>query len=212
VRLSMEEVNLFKKYNPNNTDKFSCGGKNFTVDDLIDTIQAQHDEIESLKNWNACSAEDHEKLVESYKRRIELEEEVEQFKIFTGEIEPDGDFIEILQCDREELIKWLGRCAWHCKKVNELDKANEQLKKVVDEWKYEAECHMDEVITSKKENDAKDTALERARRGIASIIEQYTTDFTEEELLQLCPRDKVILEYANETLELLDKALGGDTP
>lgn len=30
--------------------------------------------IESLKNWNACEAEDHKRLIESDKRRIELEE------------------------------------------------------------------------------------------------------------------------------------------
>jgi ABC-type transporter Mla subunit MlaD len=65
-----------------------------------------------------------------------------------------------------------------------------------------------------KEIDQKDTAMERAARGVKSIIEQYTTDFTDEELLSdaLCPREKVVLEYANETLEVLQEALGGDTP
>jgi ABC-type transporter Mla subunit MlaD len=63
-----------------------------------------------------------------------------------------------------------------------------------------------------KEIDQKDTALERAARGVTSIIEQYTTDFTEEELLSdaLCPREKVVLEYAKETLEVIEEAIGGE--
>jgi ABC-type transporter Mla subunit MlaD len=63
-----------------------------------------------------------------------------------------------------------------------------------------------------KEIDKKDTALERAVRGVKSIVEQYTTDFTEEELSSdvICPREKVVLEYAKETLEVIEEAIGGE--
>lgn len=47
---------------------------------LLLLIEAQQDEIESLKNWNACEAEQYKKLLESDKRRIELEEEIEREK------------------------------------------------------------------------------------------------------------------------------------
>ncbi|HUV84241.1 MAG TPA: hypothetical protein VMV86_00945 [Methanosarcinales archaeon] len=72
------------------------------------------------------------------------------------------------------------------------------------------QCKEHPMSKLKHEIDANDSALERERRGVASIIEQYTTDFTEEELAGdvLCPREKVVLEYAHETLELLE-AVGG---
>jgi hypothetical protein len=77
VRLSMEEVSYHKFL-------IQEGGLIAVPlnvgEDLCDTIEAQQQEIESLKNWNACEAEDHERLLESDKRRIELEEEIEQLK------------------------------------------------------------------------------------------------------------------------------------
>jgi hypothetical protein len=97
----------------------------------------------------------------------------------------------------------------------------EALKKLTDDFAalkslYDVENETFTEIVQKekellKEIDQKDTALERAARGVTSIIEQYTTDFTEEELLSdaLCPREKVVLEYANETLEVLQEVLGG---
>jgi regulator of replication initiation timing len=45
----------------------------------------------------------------------------------------------------------------------------EQLKKAVGEWKYEAECHMDEVIASKKENEKLKAILTDAVAEIDAI-------------------------------------------
>ena len=43
-------------------------------------IERLQDENISIKNWNACEAEQFSELLESDKRRIELEEEVEQLQ------------------------------------------------------------------------------------------------------------------------------------
>jgi hypothetical protein len=98
----------------------------------------------------------------------------------------------------------------------------EALKKLTDDFAalnslYDAENETFTEIVQKekellKEIDKKDTALERAVRGVKSIVEQYTTDFTEEELSSdvICPREKVVLEYAKETLEVIEEAIGGE--
>jgi hypothetical protein len=59
-----------------------------TVTDLCDTIESQQQEIGqlkdeniSIKKWNACEAEDYGKLLKSDKKRIELEQEIEQLKL-----------------------------------------------------------------------------------------------------------------------------------
>lgn len=50
-------------------------------------------------------------------------------EVFEGNKEPDEKIINFLQNNREELIKWIGRCAWHCKKVEELSEENEKIKR-----------------------------------------------------------------------------------
>lgn len=48
-------------------------------------IERLQDENISIKNWNACEAEQFSELLESDKRRIELEEEVEQLQTQTAQ-------------------------------------------------------------------------------------------------------------------------------
>ena len=57
------------------------------------------------------------------------QQEIDALPVFKGEKEPEEWLISLLQTDREELTKWIGRCAWHCKKVGEQDKEIEQLEK-----------------------------------------------------------------------------------
>jgi len=48
-------------------------------DSIIDSHLEALDVIESLRNWNACEEELHGQLLESDKRRIELEIEVDRY-------------------------------------------------------------------------------------------------------------------------------------
>ena len=90
----------------------------------------------SIKNWNACEAEQFGELLESDKRRIELEDEVEQLQAQNGVM----------------------------------------------------------------------------AEALKNIVKQYTTDFTKFELAHdfLCPRERVVLEYAQDALTAIDKAGGGE--
>lgn len=287
MRLSIEKFEEIKYYIAHNS-----GLKKADMQNMIDTIEAQHDEIESLKNWNVCEAEDHERLIESDKRRIELEEQVEQqetaienMKAYLYDKEKEierlkqwvndlqsGMYVNCVYCGHRygpesetptSMADVLKEHIEHCKDhpMSKLKQEFEQEKQTrikyqdivyeicrlfdsLNEYGRRDVCTIEEIVEkvksfkaqaaamnslydeehktyidivlkqgeSLKEIDAKDTALERAMRGIKSIIEQYTTDFTEEELAGdvLRPREKVVLEYANETLEVLQEALGGD--
>ena len=72
-RLSVEQAKMSIGKNIQRGGYYTYSGE--IILNLLDTIEAQHDEIESLKNWNACEEEEeHKKLIELKKRSIELED------------------------------------------------------------------------------------------------------------------------------------------
>ncbi len=58
-----------------------------------------NDESESLKNWNACEAREYERLIESDKRRIELEAALEKEnpqKAVKGDYDHNGELYPLM--------------------------------------------------------------------------------------------------------------------
>jgi chromosome segregation ATPase len=53
----------------------------------------------------------------------------------------------------------------------------EQIKKAIGEWKYDSECHMDEVIASKKENEQ----LQSRVAAMREALEQFKYDYEQGE-------------------------------
>ncbi|MGE5631409.1 MAG: hypothetical protein ACM3TR_09970 [Caulobacteraceae bacterium] len=86
MRLSDEQIEYLRdvRYNDHSRhfkDTYYCED----ITNLFDTIKALQaeneqlkDENASIRNWNACEEADHKKLLESDRKRIELEEEVER--------------------------------------------------------------------------------------------------------------------------------------
>ena len=81
-----------------------------------------------------------------------------------------GDSKDILN-DPTELQKWLGRVAWHTKKVDELARKLEKVEKVVSEWREDPERDMEAcdsmeeicniVLDSNQEKDTINEDIER---------------------------------------------------
>lgn len=65
-------------------------------------IERIRDENVSIRNWNACEEEEHLRLIESDKRRILLEEEVEQLQTRLADVK---FYVEAIMRDRNEMDK-----------------------------------------------------------------------------------------------------------
>jgi conjugal transfer/entry exclusion protein len=70
-----------------------------------------------------------------------------------------------------------------------------------EEWGLIHETDMEEIEQLKAQ-------VEKYKGTLTDIVRQYTTDFTEFELAHdfLCPRERVVLQYAREALEAIEKA------
>ena len=88
------------------------------------------------------------------------------------------------------------------KHIEALQQENEQLQAQLDEWKYEAKCHMDEVIVREKQ-------IEQLRAHVARMRDalQYYADVKRWGTvnLQYVPTPEV----AQKALAEIDKAIGG---
>ena len=93
------------------------------------------------------------------------------------------------------------RIVLQAEEIKQLWQENEQLKAKLDEWKYEAKCHMDEVIAREKQ-------IEQLRARVAmykEILEQasdalkYAEGYT-----QYSAEARV-----REAVAVIDKAIGG---
>ena len=86
--------------------------------------------------------------------------------------------------------------------IEALQQENEQLRAQLDEWKYEAKCHMDEVV-------ARDKEIEKLRAHVARMRDalQYYADVKRWGTvnLQYVPTPEV----AKKALAEIDKAIGG---
>ena len=90
---------------------------------------------------------------------------------------------------------------------------NEQLQAKLDEWKYEAKCHMDEVIAREKQ-------IEQLRVRVARMRELLTKAYDEIEKYKClwkgskpsgcdCPKPTALQDEIEQTLAEIDKAKGG---
>jgi hypothetical protein len=69
--------------------------------------------------------------------------------VFKGNIKPSEKVVELLQTNKEELLKWMERCSWHCKKLTELDETLKWIKK-----QYEDEFTEDELNNLQPRDEA----------------------------------------------------------
>lgn len=167
------------------------------------------------------------------------QKEIERINIFTGKTEPTEDVISFLQNNREELIKWVERVGWHCKKVDEQYKEIEQLEKVIKSKSHIIQRY-DELV--KKLTEAKTiqndemqilkNAISLSKREIEQLEAQnggLLEDITHlhtiviPEYIGTLKKAKEALEMswdetinwveaqekAMQTLEAIDKAIGG---
>jgi cell division septum initiation protein DivIVA len=121
----------------------------------------------------------------------------------------------------EEAIKQLEEFlrVTHCMTINALrtiealQQENEQLQAQLDEWKYEAKCHMDEVIAREKQ-------IEQLRVRVARMRELLTKAYDEIEKYKClwkgskpsgcdCPKPTALQDEIEQTLAEIDKAIGG---
>lgn len=80
-------------------------------------IERLQDENISIKNWNACEAEQFSELLKSDKRRIELEEEVEQLQ---AQVAQYREAVEVLETVTEHLENCYGRNTPDTEKAREV--------------------------------------------------------------------------------------------
>jgi uncharacterized protein (DUF3084 family) len=162
--------------------------------DLIDTIEALQQENEQLKaDCDRMLGEVQELTMEynHFKERLQ--------------ISPYGD-------DKiDELDEALENCKFQ---YEQLKQENEQLQAQLDEWKYEAKCHMDEVI-------ARDKEIEKLRAHVARMRELLTKAYDEIEKYKClwkgskpsgcdCPKPTALQDEIEQTLAEIDKAIGGE--
>ena len=97
--------------------------------------------------------------------------------------------------------------------IEALQAENEQLQAQLDEWKYEAKCHMDEVIAREKQ-------IEQLRVRVARMRELLTKAYDEIEKYKClwkgskpsgcdCPKPTALQDEIEQTLAEIDKAIGG---
>jgi hypothetical protein len=140
-------------------------------------LKAENDMLKADICNMAANADDYEARELNYRDEIkrlnaEIEREVLMFK---GKLPLDNTFIELLQGNREELVKWLGRCAWHCNKVNEMDVENERLKAACErkdallrrlEWVQGETCLYCPICLRAEGHHAADCALSAELEGL----------------------------------------------
>ena len=97
--------------------------------------------------------------------------------------------------------------------IEALQQENERLQAQLDEWKYEAKCHMDEVIAREKQ-------IEQLRVRVARMRELLTKAYDEIEKYKClwkgskpsgcdCPKPTALQDEIEQTLAEIDKAIGG---
>jgi len=86
------------------------------------------------------------------------------------------------------------RIALQAEEIKQLWQENEQLQAKLDEWKYEAKCHMDEVIAREKQ-------IEQLRAQVARMREA---------LIECVNASYDMIQDAREVLAEIDKAIGGE--
>ena len=105
------------------------------------------------------------------------------------------------------------RIALQAEEIKQLWQENEQLQAQLDEWKYEAKCHMDEVIAREKQ-------IEQLRVRVARMRELLTKAYDEIEKYKClwkdskpsgcdCPKPTALQDEIEQTLTEIDKAIGG---
>lgn len=97
--------------------------------------------------------------------------------------------------------------------IESLQLENEQLRAKLGDWKYEVQCHIDEVIAREKQ-------IEQLRAQVASMRELLTKAYDEIEKYKClwkgskpsgcdCPKPTALQDEIEQTLAEIDKVIGG---
>lgn len=101
------------------------------IADMTEKYNLKYDNPESMANDLLDKAEEiihHQaQLINFYKKQNVIK------TMFDEGRQPSGEIIKLLQTNKEELVKWIERGAWHCKKVHELNEALKWIKKQYDD-------------------------------------------------------------------------------
>lgn len=172
-------------------------------------VQGLHQEIESLRNWNACEAEDHERLLESDKRRIEMEEETDRLHRWVSDLQR-GTYVNCVYCGHrygpesdtpssmaDVLKEHIEQCTEH--PMSKLKQEFEQLKAQAAEMRealvFASARHPKMLFIKALSSDAgKDyhnpadvEALKQMREGLNKISEEALFSSFGDEICKLCP-------------------------
>jgi len=120
------------------------------------------------------------------------QQEIDMMQTFKGKKEPEERIINLLQTDRDELIKWIGRAAWHCKKVDELGREIEQIKVQM----VQAARGNAGIVDLAGENVKLQKELNDGELKLDAMIRTYNTehDSTTKEIVQLQAQNAAAIE------------------
>jgi predicted nucleic acid-binding Zn-ribbon protein len=82
------------------------------------------------------------------------------------------------------------------------EEVDEQLQAQLDEWKYEAKCHMDEVIAREKQIEQLQAQAARMREALRKAREAIKAAWSDGSA-------NAAMDKASEALAAIDKAIGG---
>lgn len=161
--------------------KATVNYSNPMVRDLFDTIEAQQQEIESLRNWNACEAEDYKKLIESDKNRIELEQEIERLQQWVNDLQK-GIYVNCVYCGHrygpedetptsmaDVLKEHIEQCSEH--PMSKLKQEFEQLQANIIDFKEIIQQRGDSLDKKNSEIEQLRNQMIQAARGSAGIVD-----------------------------------------
>mgnify|MGYP000860379861 CR=1 FL=1 len=86
--------------------------------------------------------------------------------------------------------------------IEALQQENKQLRAKLDEWKYEAKCHMDEVIAREKQIEQLQAQAARMREALRKAREAIKAAWSDGSV-------NAAMDKASEALTAIDKAIGG---
>lgn len=197
--------------------------------DLQQENEQLQDENISIKNWTACETEQFSELLESDKRRIELEEEIEQLQAQNGAMAEALKAIKGLELEKNhESVTYniannalsTSPTTYHnpadAEEIEQLEYTLLGVMHSVDKWFDEVDESVDEVNRAAQAREIalqaiekRDEALKQAREALGGIIKTYEDDFAIEGLEGLCPRENAILNYyTRPALAAIDKVVG----
>jgi chromosome segregation ATPase len=179
-----EKCNKFRK-------RHCDGNRNTCMSILFDTIEALQQENEQLKDAIKIYSESAKTWETGYNR---LQQENGRLK------EKSGNYMDAYDTAREiigEQRKEIYNLQFGIS-LRELQQENKQLQAQLDEWKYEAKCHMDEVVARDKEIER----LEAQVDTLSATVNMLAPDEIGKECrhIEALRKAREALEYCIDTL------------